>query len=444
MAKTINELKSAAAVVRDATEDRENTALRIGQLFLDAIETLGEVNTNAIKGFVVISSTDDLPTNPTSEQQQKGYLLGTVLYVYVGTGGDTLDGKYKSADIKGPQGDPGADGHDGVSLGEVALVNNLTEGGEEAALTAEQGKILLQYIRAIFSVLGNYAFPDGKPDIDFPSDALAVTLNLTNVTSSNAASSVNYGSAYTTTLTGTQSGNLYVLDVQVMMGGEDITSTAYSNGVITIADVTGALEITASQITYISDGLIFNLDGKNQGGVSGQWKDLIGNKIFDISNATSQSNGVLFSKTNSTYGTNQDNLVPTDSHLTYTIEGAFKVLNSSTWSSSFQPLSTKEGIALMWDAGYHYMIARTAGTAAKNYQEVKYSDRIITLSLSNTRGYGNGVALTTLTTAKYATAAQNVLGNLNGTVHAIRIYNRTLTEAEMLHNQKIDNIRFNA
>ena len=68
MAKTINELKSAAAVVRDATEDRENTALRIGQLFLDAIETLGEVSTNAIKGFAVISSTDDLPTNPTSEQ----------------------------------------------------------------------------------------------------------------------------------------------------------------------------------------------------------------------------------------------------------------------------------------------------------------------------------------------------------------------------------------
>ncbi len=145
MAKTINELKSAAAVVRDATEDRENTALRIGQLFLDAIETLGEVSTNAIKGFAVISSTDDLPTNPTSEQQQKGYLLGTVLYVYVGTGGDTLDGKYKSADIKGPQGDPGepgADGHDGVDLGEVALINDLTTGGEGAALSAEMGKKL--------------------------------------------------------------------------------------------------------------------------------------------------------------------------------------------------------------------------------------------------------------------------------------------------------------
>ena len=160
MAKTINELKSAAAVVRDATEDRENTALRIGQLFLDAIETLGEVSTNAIKGFAVISSTDDLPTNPTSEQQQKGYLLGTVLYVYVGTGGDTLDGKYKSADIKGPQGDPGepgADGHDGVDLGEVALINDLTTGGEGNALSAEQGKVLKGMIDNIDVKFGTYA-----------------------------------------------------------------------------------------------------------------------------------------------------------------------------------------------------------------------------------------------------------------------------------------------
>ena len=145
MAKTIEELKNAAAVVRDATEERENTALRIGQLFLDAIDTLGDVSVNGIKGFAVISSTDDLPTNPTSEQQQKGYLLDTVLYVYVGTGGDTMDGKYKSADIKGPQGDPGepgVNGHDGVDLGEVALINDLTTGGEGAALSAEQGKVL--------------------------------------------------------------------------------------------------------------------------------------------------------------------------------------------------------------------------------------------------------------------------------------------------------------
>ena len=89
---TIDELRSAAAVVRDATEEGENTATRIGQLFLDTVNTLCNVSTNAIKGYVVISSTSDLPTSPTTEQQMKGYLLGTVLYVWVGTGGDTLGG----------------------------------------------------------------------------------------------------------------------------------------------------------------------------------------------------------------------------------------------------------------------------------------------------------------------------------------------------------------
>lgn len=139
---TIDELRSAAAVVRDATEEGENTATRIGQLFLDTVNTLCNVSTNAIKGYVVISSTSDLPTSPTTDQQMKGYLLDTTLYVWVGTGGDTLDGKYQSAQLKGEDGKTGPKGDSGVSLGEVVLVNDLTTGGEGNALSAEQGKVL--------------------------------------------------------------------------------------------------------------------------------------------------------------------------------------------------------------------------------------------------------------------------------------------------------------
>lgn len=104
-------------------------------------------SSESIKGWVIIEDTDELPENPTQEEQEIGYLLDTTLYVYVGEGGDTLDGKYQSVDMQGPQGETGpagADGHDGVDLGEVALVNNLTEGGEESALTAEQGKFVAQ------------------------------------------------------------------------------------------------------------------------------------------------------------------------------------------------------------------------------------------------------------------------------------------------------------
>lgn len=140
MAKTIDELKSAAAEVRDATEEKENTALRIGQLFLDTIETLGDVSTNAIKGYVVISSTSDLPTSPTTDQQMKGYLLGTTLYVWVGTGGDTLDGKYQSVEMKGPKGNPG------TPLGETEIVDDLDSVDPEKVLSANQGRVLKDLI----------------------------------------------------------------------------------------------------------------------------------------------------------------------------------------------------------------------------------------------------------------------------------------------------------
>ena len=139
---TIDELRSAAAVVRDATEEGENTATRIGQLFLDTVNTLCNVSKNAIKGYVVIRSTSDLPTSPTTDQQMKGYLLGTTLYVWVGTGGDTLGGKYQSAQLKGEDGKTGEKGDSGVHLGDVVLVNDLTTGGEGNALSAEMGKTL--------------------------------------------------------------------------------------------------------------------------------------------------------------------------------------------------------------------------------------------------------------------------------------------------------------
>ena len=74
-----------------------------------------------------------------------------------------------------------------------------------------------------------------------------ITRNLTNCSLSNAATTVNHGSAYTSNVTA-DSG--YVLSsVTVTMGGVDITSSAYSDGVINVASVTGAISITATSIT---------------------------------------------------------------------------------------------------------------------------------------------------------------------------------------------------
>lgn len=82
----------------------------------------------------------------------------------------------------------------------------------------------------------------------------SITKNLTGCTISNAASQVDYGEAYTATIT-PESGKT-ITSVVVKMGGVDITSTAYSagSGAINIAKVTGAVTITAAasapSVTY--------------------------------------------------------------------------------------------------------------------------------------------------------------------------------------------------
>ena len=74
-------------------------------------------------------------------------------------------------------------------------------------------------------------------------DSLVITNDLTNVTTSNSAITIDEGSAYTATLTANSGFTLET--VTVTMGGVDITSTAYSNGVVTIPSVTGNVVIAA-------------------------------------------------------------------------------------------------------------------------------------------------------------------------------------------------------
>lgn len=72
----------------------------------------------------------------------------------------------------------------------------------------------------------------------------SITYSLTDVISSNSAVSIVDGNRYTTTLTPVS--GYSISTVRVMMGGVDITSTAYNGGVVTIDSVTGNVAITAT------------------------------------------------------------------------------------------------------------------------------------------------------------------------------------------------------
>lgn len=76
----------------------------------------------------------------------------------------------------------------------------------------------------------------------------SVANTLTNCTSSNNATTVQASSSYSATITADEGYTLTGATVSVTMGGNDVTSTAYSNGVISIASVTGDIAISVSAV----------------------------------------------------------------------------------------------------------------------------------------------------------------------------------------------------
>lgn len=110
--------------------------------------------------------------------------------------------------------------------------------------------------------------PD-EPDVPVV-NKYTITNMLENVTTSNPVTSVSENSSYMSTLTPDDGYTLEGGTVSVTMGGEDITATAYADGVITIAAVTGAVVITAAAVAVESgdDGELVYLknisfDGKS-------------------------------------------------------------------------------------------------------------------------------------------------------------------------------------
>lgn len=128
-----------------------------------------------------------------------------------------------------------------------------------AAITADDG-YTLSYVTVVMGgvditntsyAMGNIYIAAVTGDIVITAEAVevvatmySITNNLVNVTSDNAAVSVEENSAYSAVLTVADG---YDLDsVTVTMGGVDVTADVYTDGVITIPAVTGDIVITAA------------------------------------------------------------------------------------------------------------------------------------------------------------------------------------------------------
>ena len=118
----------------------------------------------------------------------------------------------------------------------------------------------------------------------------SVTNNLTKVTTSNGATTIDAGSSYVATLTPTGAS---IESVVVTMGGVDVTSSVYANGNITIASVTGNIVITAvgaDGVAYINQiPLSINADGTPYVGDNGEDGYKIGYRLNSSGTETAQS-----------------------------------------------------------------------------------------------------------------------------------------------------------
>ena len=93
-----------------------------------------------------------------------------------------------------------------------------------------------------------------EPDTPVEPVVYKITANLTNCTSNNSATSINEGESYTTTLTA--SDGYQLSSVSITMGGTDVTSTVYADGIVTVDTVTGDVVITATAVLAESGGTV--------------------------------------------------------------------------------------------------------------------------------------------------------------------------------------------
>ena len=97
----------------------------------------------------------------------------------------------------------------------------------------------------------------------------SITNTLSHCTTSNAAESVTKGDSYTATITAATGYKMAGATVSITMGGTDITASAYNNGVITIAAVTGnliisvtavAVEVSSISVVFTQSGTVYTTD----------------------------------------------------------------------------------------------------------------------------------------------------------------------------------------
>ena len=196
---------------------------------------------------------------------------------------------------------------------------------------------------------------------------------------------------------------------------------------------------------YITDGLVFWLDGIEKGAYQGSWTDLKGGVVFTNHGAQFGSDHVLFS--NGAYLQNFSSGAIGSIADGATIEVAFirdnlngsQILFMQNFSDGELPVFGTSGNTVVFST----KVRPSPDIGAE--LTVCASLNIYTKIVNGTQP-GMGITDNWGVRPNYGTVIgcrQPSSNNFNGKIYAIRIYNRSLSAEEMIFNQRIDNARFN-
>lgn len=266
---------------------------------------------------------------------------------------------------------------------------------------------------------------------------------------------VNNGTSVTVTYTNTETGDGTTKSGSLSISSDEVSRSVSLNA--SKAAEEGGDEPPIVEDDYISDGLVLNLDGSDRGGTSGHWVDKVEGYDFTLgSGATEQSNGVQFDAANE-WGTCNDatllSLLP--SYTEGTIEVVFTSLSgfSNTLRTLVKPSEAgKIGAAIATQGTkFCYGVDSSSSELARTLVSAVSDPSLHIISANAARLVQNQtVSTAAVTTANVlpnrlsalAVGGAAVAGSSDtwamAVIHSVRIYDRQLSESEMLHNQALD------
>lgn len=220
---------------------------------------------------------------------------------------------------------------------------------------------------------------------------------------------------------------------------------------------------TDSEDEYVSEGMILHYDAINNTGnghssTTTTWKDLSGNgNDATVTGGRWINNSLEFTTSNTTNG------VKTNSNFSINYNNTFNIVFKYTGGNGIDPLfgarqisTGNEGFMIWnWSDSNNYLGLDTKGSFTRRIlkdgklETGKYYDLTVTFSENTAKLYLNGTLENTITfttgtvnsfplTVFSAGGTQNSLGN----IYSVKIYNRALSDNEVLQNYNIDRTKY--